>query len=118
MEDIIIFILKCIGMCLAMIAIVFIVGNPFLLIVAIIFIFVYYYDKKSNELDKMKREAEMERDIRESEKNYKNATTYEYDLPTTNIFSCKKCNQKIRISNVTGMVECPSCGRKWLNEKQ
>lgn len=33
------------------------------------------------------------------------------------IIACRKCSQKIRVENKTGMVECPSCRHSWLFEQ-
>jgi DNA-directed RNA polymerase subunit RPC12/RpoP len=34
------------------------------------------------------------------------------------IIACRKCSQKIRVKNKTGMVECPSCSHSWLFERK
>jgi len=73
MEKIFLTILKFIGYGLAMLAIVFIGANPILLFIVIVGFLIYHYDKKSNEVDKLKREADFAREdaLRESEKNSK-----------------------------------------------
>jgi hypothetical protein len=32
------------------------------------------------------------------------------------IIKCNKCDQKIRIKNISGWIICPKCSRKWLHE--
>ncbi len=39
-------------------------------------------------------------------------------IPKTKTIQCRKCEQKIRIKNLTGMIECPNCSHEWLHEKQ
>ena len=70
MENILLTILKFIGYGLAMLAIVFIGANPILLFIVVVGFLIYNYDKKSNEVEKLKREADFAREdaLRESEK--------------------------------------------------